>query len=129
MSDSKSVKETRAANPAVAPESALRPRVEVFEDAEGITLIADLPGVSSQGLNVQVDKDTLLLEGTAEIAMPEGMQALHAEVRSKIYRRSFALSSELDPDAIAAKLKDGVLTLHIPKRAEVRPRKVEVKVA
>jgi len=57
------------------------------------------------------------------------MQALHAEVRSKLYRRSFALSSELDPDAIAAKLKDGVLTLHIPKRAEVRPRKVEVKVA
>jgi HSP20 family molecular chaperone IbpA len=129
MSDSKSVKETRTANPAMAPESALRPRVEVFEDAEGITLIADLPGVSSQGLNVQVDKDTLLLEGTAEIAMPEGMQALHAEVRSKLYRRSFALSSELDPDAIAAQLKDGVLTLHIPKRAEVRPRKVEVRIA
>ena len=129
MSDSKAVKESRTANPATAPESALRPRVEVFEDAEGITLIADLPGVSSERLNVQVDKDTLLLEGTADIAMPEGMQALHAEVRSKLYRRSFALSSELDPDAIEAKLKDGVLTLHIPKRAEVRPRKVEVKVA
>ena len=129
MSDSKTVKETRHANPATAPENALRPRVEVFEDAEGITLIADLPGVSSEGLNVQVDKDTLLLEGTADIAMPEGIQALHAEVRSKLYRRSFALSSELDPDAIAAKLKDGVLTLHIPKRAEVRPRRVEVKVA
>jgi len=129
MSDSKAVKESRTANPATAPESALRPRVEVFENAEGITLIADLPGVSSERLNVQVDKDTLLIEGNADIAMPEGMQALHAEVRSKLYRRSFALSSELDPDAIAAKLKDGVLTLHIPKRAEVRPRKVEVKVA
>ena len=129
MSNSKSVNESRRAKSAAATESASRPRVEVFEDAEGITLIADLPGVSSQGLNVQVDKDTLLLEGTAEIAMPEGMQALHAEVRSKLYRRSFALSSELDPDAIAAKLKDGVLTLHIPKRAEVRPRKVEVRIA
>ncbi len=101
----------------------------MFEDAEGITLIADLPGVSSERLNVQVDKDTLQIEGSADIAMPEGMQALHAEIRSKLYRRSFSLSSELDPDAIAAKLKDGVLTLHIPKRAEVRPRKVEVKVA
>ena len=129
MSNSKAVNESHSAKPAAAPENALRPRVEVFEDAEGITLIADLPGVSSQGLNVQVDKDTLLIEGNADIAMPEGMQALHAEVRSKLYRRSFALSSELDPDAIAAKLKDGVLTLHIPKRAEVRPRKVEVKVA
>ena len=129
MSDSKAVKETRGANPSTVPESALRPRVEVFEDGHGITLIADLPGVGSEHLNVQVDKDTLLIEGKADIAMPEGMQALHAEVRSKLYRRSFALSSELDPDAIAAKLKDGVLTLPIPKRAEVRPRKVEVKVA
>ncbi|MBP9034325.1 MAG: Hsp20/alpha crystallin family protein [Pseudomonadales bacterium] len=129
MSNSKAVKETPAAHPATAPGSALRPRVEVFEDAEGITLIADLPGVSSERLNVQVDKDTLQIEGSADIAMPEGMQALHAEIRSKLYRRSFSLSSELDPDAIAAKLKDGVLTLHIPKRAEVRPRKVEVKVA
>ena len=129
MSNSKAVEETRTANAVTAPESALRPRVEVFEDAEGITLIADLPGVSSERLNVQVDKDTLQIEGSADIAMPEGMQALHAEIRSKLYRRSFSLSSELDPDAIAAKLKDGVLTLHIPKRAEVRPRKVEVRIA
>jgi len=129
MTDSKAIKQKVGASAAATPESALRPRVEVFEDAEGITLVADLPGVSSERLNVQVDKDTLLIEGNADIAMPEGMQALHAEVRSKLYRRSFALSSELDPDAIAAKLKDGVLTLHIPKRAEVRPRKVEVRVA
>lgn len=128
MTDSKAIKRNAGAS-AATPESALRPRVEVFEDAEGITLVADLPGVSSERLNVQVDKDTLLIEGNADIAMPEGMQALHAEVRSKLYRRSFALSSELDPDAIAAKLKDGVLTLHIPKRAEVRPRKVAVRVA
>lgn len=128
MTDSKAIKRNAGAS-AATPESALRPRVEVFEDAEGITLVADLPGVSSERLNVQVDKDTLLIEGNADIAMPEGMQALHAEVRSKLYRRSFALSSELDPDAIAAKLKDGVLTLRIPKRAEVRPRKVEVRVA
>ena len=129
MTDSKAIKQKFGASATATPETALRPRVEVFEDAEGITLIADLPGVSSERLNVQVDKDTLLIEGNADIAMPEGMQALHAEVRSKLYRRSFALSSELDPDAIAAKLKDGVLTLHIPKRAEVRPRKVEVRVA
>ena len=70
MSENKPVKQTRAAAPAAAAESALRPRVEVFEDAEGITLIADLPGVPSERLNVQVDKDTLLIEGTADIAMP-----------------------------------------------------------
>jgi len=127
MSEQKSVTRERARG--AATEDALRPRVEVYEDAEGISLIADLPGVSTEGLNVQVDKDTLLLEGSAEIAMPEGMQALHAEVRSKFYRRRFSLSSELDTEAISARLKDGVLTLRIAKRAEVRPRKVEVRVA
>lgn len=107
----------------------LHPAVEVFEDAEGITVIADVPGVSPDRLNVRVDKDTLLIEGSADLEMPQGMQSLHAEVRSRSYRRSFALSSELDADGIEARLKDGVLRLHIPKRAEVRPRRIDVKIA
>ena len=111
-----------------ASEPALRSNVDVFEDKDGITLIADLPGVTAEQLNVQVDKETLLIEARAEVAMPSGLEALHAEVRSKAYRRSFALSGELDPDRIEARLKDGVLRLHIPKRSEVRPRKIEVRV-
>lgn len=110
------------------PESVLRPAVDVFEDAEGITLLADMPGVSRERLNLQVDKDSLIVEGEASIDMPEGMQALYADIRSTRYRRSFALSGELDTDAIDAGLKDGVLWVRIPKRAELRPRKVEVRV-
>lgn len=109
-------------------EPALRPNVEVFEDDEGINLIADLPGVVPRQLNVQVDKETLLIEGKAELPVPDDMQVLHAEVRHTLYRRSFALSSELDPERIQAQLRDGVLRLHIPKRSEVRPRKIEVRV-
>lgn len=109
-------------------EPALRPNVEVFEDDEGINLIADLPGVAPRQLNVQVDKETLLIEGKAELPVPDDMQVLHAEVRHTLYRRSFALSSELDPERIQAQLRDGVLRLHIPKRSEVRPRKIEVRV-
>jgi HSP20 family molecular chaperone IbpA len=59
--------------------------------------------------------------------MPEGMEALYAEVHSTLYRRSFTLSSELETDKIEANLKDGVLTLRIPKRAELRPRKIEIR--
>ncbi|MCG3168996.1 MAG: Spore protein SP21 [Pseudomonadales bacterium] len=118
----------KAAPGAAASETALRPNVEVYEDADGITLIADLPGVAPGGLNLQVDKETLLIEGNADLALPEGLQPLHAEVRSTTWRRSFALSGELDPDGIEARLKDGVLRLHIPKRAEVRPRRIEVRV-
>ncbi len=115
--------------PVPAAEPALRPNVEVFEDANGISLVADLPGVAPEQLNVQVDKETLLIEGSAELSLPANMQVLHAEVRHRSYRRSFALSSELDPEGIEAQLKDGVLRLHIPKRSEVRPRRIEVRSA
>lgn len=60
--------------------------------------------------------------------MPEGMEALYADVRSTRYRRSFALSSELDTNEIQATIKDGVLRVRIPRRAEVQPRKIEVRV-
>jgi HSP20 family protein len=109
------------------PELVLRPPVDIFENAEGITVLADMPGVSRDRLNIEVDKDMLLVEGDAKISMPEGMEALYADVRSTRYRRSFALSSELQTDAVDASLKDGVLSIRIPKRAELRPRKIEVR--
>ena len=87
-----------------------------------------MPGVSKERLNIQVDTDTLLVEGDARIDMPAGMEALYADVRATRYRRSFALSGELEAQKIDARLKDGVLTLRIPKRAEVRPRKIDVRI-
>ena len=106
----------------------LRPPVNVFEDAEGITLEADMPGVSKDQLTLKVDRDSLLVEGDIHFDMPEGMEALHADIRATRYSRSFALSRELDTESIDASLKDGVLTLRIPKRAEVRPHKIDVRV-
>lgn len=108
-------------------EVVLRPPVDIFEDGDGITLVADMPGVSRERLNIRVDKDALLVEGDAAVEMPEGMDALYADVRATRYRRSFALSSELDTDGIDASIKDGVLSVRIPKRAEVRPRRIEVR--
>ncbi len=120
---------TRKEEPVAAAPAAIRPRVDVREDAGGITLWADLPGVSPEKLHVDVDRETLSIAAEATIALPEGLQPLHAEVRSQSYRRSFALSSELDPDAISANLKDGVLELRIPRRAGTRARRIEVQVA
>ena len=108
------------------PEIVLRAPVDIYENAEGITLLADMPGVNKDSLNLQVDKDSLIVEGDARIDMPEGMEALYADVRSTRYQRSFALSGELETDRIEASLKDGVLRIHIPKRAEARPRKIEI---
>jgi HSP20 family molecular chaperone IbpA len=108
-------------------ETVLRPPVDIYEDADGIMLLADMPGVSRERLNLQIDHEALLVEGEASIEMPEGMEALYADVRSTCYRRSFTLSGELETGEIDASLKDGVLKVRIPKRAEVRPRKIEVR--
>jgi HSP20 family molecular chaperone IbpA len=75
---------------------------------------------------VHIDSDTLAIEGLAEIPMPEGMDAMYADIRSTRYQRSFSLSRELDTERVEASLKDGVLTLRIPKREEHRPRRIEV---
>jgi HSP20 family molecular chaperone IbpA len=107
---------------------AVRPPVDIFEDAHGIMVVAEMPGVSRDRLNVQADRNTLTIEGEAVIDMPKGMEAIHADVQSTRYARSFVLSGELETDAIDAKLKDGLLTIRIPKRKEFRPRKVEVRV-
>jgi HSP20 family protein len=122
---------SRGATPATrrpsAPESVLRPAVDIFETSEGITLIADMPGVSKERLDLRVEAHNLLLEGTIGIAPQENMAALHADVRATLYRRSFVLGNELEASKIEANLKDGLLTVRIPKRAELRPRRIEVK--
>ena len=110
-----------------AGESPLRPPVDIWEDADGITLCADMPGVSKDRLNLRVDGNTLILEGNARLELAEKAEALYADVRSSLYRRTFALSGELEADKIEASLKDGVLRVRIPKRMELRPRKIEVK--
>jgi len=106
----------------------LRPAVDIYEDGHEITVKADMPGVTHDRLQVQVDGNNLAIEGQAAIDMPEGMEALHADVHTTWFRRSFTLSNELDSGNINAEMKDGVLTLHLPKRAELQPRKIEVSV-
>ena len=106
----------------------LAPAVDIYENTQGITVQADMPGVSKDGLSIHADRNSLVIEGNAVIDVPAAMEAIHAEVQATRYRRSFALSGELDAERIEATLKDGVLTLRIPKRAEFQPRKVEVRV-
>jgi HSP20 family protein len=108
-------------------EQAILPAVDIFENESGITVQADMPGVSRDRLEVHIDSDTLAIEGLADIPMPEAMDAIYADIRSKRYQRSFSLSRELDAERIEASLKDGVLTLHIPRREEHKPRRIEVQ--
>ncbi len=132
MSDNKQVTTSgsASASASAAPEQdqqrAVLPAVDVFEDAGGITLLADMPGVPKEQLELKVEGEALLIEGGVQPRTPDGLEAIYAEVRVPRYRRSFALSRELDTTRIEANLKDGVLTLRIPKQAHAQPRRIAV---
>ena len=129
MSDNKQVTRTGTGSAASADseqQRAVLPAVDVFEDASGITVLADMPGVPKEQLELKIEGDALLIEGGVQALTPEGLEAVYAEVRVPRYRRSFTLSSELDTARIEANLKDGVLTLRIPKQAHAQPRRIAV---
>ncbi len=109
------------------PELVLRPATDIFEDDDGITLQMDVPGASKERLTLQVNRDRLDVEAEVRIDIPQDMEPVYADVRATRYQRSFALSGELESDKVDASLKDGVLTLRIPKRPEIRPRKIDVR--
>ena len=105
----------------------VQPAVDILEDAQGITLYADLPGVNVEGLDVRVEGDTLFLSGTSNLALPQGAQPVYAEQRSLAFRRRFSLSGDLDASNIEAKLANGVLKVRIPKTPAAQPRRIEVR--
>ncbi len=122
--------ETERRTPAVERERDrvfLQPPVDILEDAQGITLYADLPGVNVDGLDVHVEGETLFLEGTSNLALPQGAQPVYAEQRSLAFRRRFSLSGDLDASGIDARLANGVLTVRIPKAPAAQPRRIDVK--
>ena len=131
MSDKQQVTSSASASAVTEQEQqrAVVPAVDVFEDAVGITLLADLPGVPKEQLEIKVEGEALLIEGGVQSRTPDGLEAIYAEVRLPRYRRSFTLSRELDTSRIEANLKDGVLALRIPKQAHAQPRRIAVTAA
>ena len=119
----------KLANNDTTQSAAIMPRVDVLEDKSGITLYADLAGVPKEKLALQIDADTLTIEGELGLDMPEGMEASHAEINLPRYRRVFTLSKELDSEKISAQFEHGVLKLSIPKAEHLQPRKVQINVA
>jgi HSP20 family molecular chaperone IbpA len=128
MSDNTSVTQTKSNGAQKVAQQALVPAVDIVENESGITLLADMPGVSKERLTIRVDGENLTIEGAAEVQVPEQIQLLHSELRTPFFRRTFTLSRELDSAKIEASLRDGVLRMHIPKAEEARPRRIEVNV-
>ncbi|MDB5949236.1 MAG: heat-shock protein [Massilia sp.] len=106
----------------------LRPPVDVIEDAQGITLIADMPGVAKENLNLRLESQSLTIEGALSLDGPQDMESRYAEIRHQHYERTFALSRELDGEKATAELANGVLRIRIPKTAHATPRRIPVNV-
>ena len=108
---------------------ALLPHVDIIENVSGITLLADLPGVSKDKLNIRVESENLIIDGEVSINLPQDTQASYAEIRVPRFQRTFKLSQELESAKVSAQFKNGVLKLHIPKAEHAQPRKIEVQIA
>ncbi|TXC88911.1 Hsp20/alpha crystallin family protein [Paraburkholderia azotifigens] len=105
----------------------ITPAVDIFEDGQGVTLWADLPGVTRDKLDVRVHDGSLSIEAEAVVPTPANLRLQHAEVREPRFARTFTLVPDFDTSKIEASLQDGVLKLTIPRREDARPRRIEVK--
>lgn len=106
----------------------LAPAVDIFEDAHAVTLLADLPGVSKDRLDIKVHDGSLTIEAESVVPVPPNLVLSHAEVRAPYFSRRFTVSEDFDTSKIEASLKDGVLRLTLPRRDEAKPRRIDVRV-
>ncbi len=110
-----------------AQERYIAPPVDIFEDKDGLTVVADLPGVEQKGLDVRVADGILTIQGRTAHVAPGTV--IEREYELLNFYRQFELPEEVDSEKIAAELKYGVLTLHLPKKEKAKPRKIEVSVS
>ncbi|MBW2303190.1 MAG: Hsp20/alpha crystallin family protein [Deltaproteobacteria bacterium] len=122
-------KKTEVTTPAeqTKPGLVFTPAVDIFETDNEITLLADMPGVKAEDLNIDLRENVLTLDG--DVKTPEGENEVDVirEYRTGKYHRQFSLSQVIDQSKIEAELKDGVLRLKLPKAEAATPRKIAVK--
>ncbi len=102
------------------------PVTDIFETDQSLTLIVEMPGVKKDNVDVSVENDVLTIDGRIDFANYEGLQPLYTEYNIGHYLRSFQLSSKIDQGAIKAQLKDGVMSLVLPKAEKAKPRRIAV---
>jgi len=110
-----------------SPGLVFTPSVDIFETDRELTLLADLPGVSTDNLTIDLRENTLTLIGEVKPAGGADEEGLLIEYETGKYQRQFSLSNVIDQSQIDAKLKDGVLRLTLPKVEEAKPRQIAVK--
>jgi HSP20 family molecular chaperone IbpA len=109
-----------------APERHLTPAVDIFETSAGLVVVADLPGVQQDGLDLRVDDDVLTIQGRPHVEHKG--EDVYREYTLHPFFRQFELTDAVDQHRIAAHLQHGVLTLTLPKAEKAKPRRIPVQI-
>ena len=105
------------------------PRVDIYETKDALFLIADMPGIDEQTVDVELEKNILTISGRVENGKVKDYRLVFSEYEVGDYERTFTLSDEIDRDKIKANVKHGVLRLELPKAEEVKPKKIIINAA
>lgn len=127
MADEKTIAKTESKSLSEIAKGALVPPVDIYEDDAGVTLFADLPGVTRDDLSLQIDKDTLQIYGKITKSADVEAETYYSEFPAKDFYRAFTIGEEIDRDKITAAMSNGVLKLVLPKAEKAKPKKIEIK--
>ena len=108
------------------PARTFLPTVDIFETEPALTLVLEMPGVDKSHVDVSIENGVLTVQGRLDFSKYEGLQPVYTEYNVGDYRRSFSLSSKIDQNKISAEMKEGVLTLVLPKAEEAKPRRISI---
>jgi HSP20 family protein len=102
------------------------PAADIYEAPDALTVILEMPGVEKSNVAINVEDGVLSVEGRLDLSKYQGRQPLYTEYNIGHYSRSFRLSSKIDQSKIAAEMKDGVLSLQLPKVEQAKPRTIQI---
>jgi HSP20 family protein len=102
------------------------PAADIYEAPDALTVILEMPGVEKSNVAISVEDGVLSVEGRLDLSKYQGLQPLYTEYNIGHYSRSFRLSSKIDQSKIAAEMKDGVLSLQLPKMEQAKPRTIPI---
>ena len=106
------------------------PKVDIFEDEEGVSLRFELAGVDPKDVDIRFENGVLTLRGERKMENEDKRDNYHrVELAYGTFTRSFSLPATIDAEKIRAESKNGVLTVHLPKKAEAKPKSIQVKVS
>lgn len=125
--NTQSVAQQEKTNLAEIAKDTLVPQVDICEDNDFVSLFADLPGVGKDGLNLQIEKDTLQILGKRTASSADQTRNYYTEMPAKDYYRAFTIGEEIDRERISAQLNNGVLKVMLPKAERAKPKKIDIK--